>query len=282
MIGETIGRFELRSRLGEGPFGEVWLAGHRETQGAVAIKLLYPHVSAMQAIPELVRAARTVARISHPSVAKVYDAGIAEDGRAYIVTELVLGQSLGQRAAQGRFSQTQVADAVAHVARALDAAQGVGVLHHNLKPSNVMFVPDGARAGGERIVVTDFGFAPLVAGGLARAAPAYVAPELWTFGEIPADGAADLYALGCLAFQLAVGRPPFAAASPEKLREQHLHDPAPTVRSQVPDAGAVLDKLIARMLEKRPADRLRSMKDAIKLFDLLVGQTAPLGETVRD
>ena len=282
MIGETIGRFELRSRLGDGPFGEVWLAGHRETQGAVAIKLLYPHVSSMQAIPELVRAARAVARVSHPSVAKVYDAGVTEDGRAYVVTELVLGQSLGQRFTQGRFSQTQVAEVVSHIARALAAAQGVGVVHHNLKPSNVVFAPDGDRAGGDRIVVTDFGFAPLVAGGLARSAPAYVAPELWTFGEVPADGAADIYALGCLAFQMAVGRPPFVAPSPEKMREKHVHDPAPSIRSQMPDMGAVLDKLVARMLEKRPEDRLRSMKDVTKLFDLLVGHDAPLGETVRD
>lgn len=282
MIGETIGNFELRSRLGEGPFGEVWLAGHRETQGAVAIKLLYPHVSAMQAAPELVRAARTVGRVSHPSVAKVYDAGVAEDGRAYIVTELVLGQSLDQRVAQGRFSQTQVAETVAHVARALAAAQGVGVLHHDLKPSNIVFVPDGDRPGIERVVVTDFGFAPLVAGGLARAAPAFVAPELWTYGEIPADGGADVYALGCLAFLMAAGQPPFTAASPEKMRERHLHDPAPPLRSLVPDAGVVLEKLVARMLEKRPDDRLRSMKEIVKMFDLVVGQAAPLGETVRD
>lgn len=282
MIGETIGMFELRSRLGEGPFGEVWLAGHRQTQGAVAIKLLYPHVSAMSAVPELVRAARAVARVSHPSVAKVYDAGVAQDGRAYIVTELVLGQSLGQRVASGRFSQTQVAETVAHVARALAAAQGVGVLHHNLKPANVLFVPDGDHPGNERVVVTDFGFAPLVAGGLARAAPAYVAPELWTYGEIPADGAADAYALGCLAFLMAAGRPPFTAASPETTRERHLHDPAPAIRSLVPDAGVVLDKLVARMLQKRPVDRLVAMKDIVKLFDLLVGQASPVGETVRD
>jgi len=284
MIGETIGRFELRSRLGEGPFGEVWLAGHRETQGAVAIKLLHPHVSAMPPIAELVRSARAVARVSHPSVAKVYDAGIAADGRAYVVTELVLGQSLGQRSAGGRFSQTQVAEVIAHVARALDAAQGVGVVHHDLKPSNVMFVPAAEGAGGERVVVTDFGFAPLIAGGLPRVAPApaYVAPELWTFGEVPADGAADIYALGCLAFQMAVGRPPFVASSPEKMRERHLHDPAPSLRSQVPDAGVVLDKLVARMLAKQPGDRMRSLKEVTKLFDLLVGQDEPLGETVRD
>lgn len=282
MIGETIGRFELRSRLGEGPFGEVWLAGHRETQAAVAIKLLHPGVSALPAIPAFVAASRAIARLSNAFVAKVYDAGVRDDGRAYVVSELMLGQTLGQRFAQGRFSQTQVADVVAQVARALAAAQGVGVVHHDLKPSNVLLVPDPERATGERAVVLDFGFAPIVAAGLDRAAPAYVAPELWTRGEVPADGAADVYSLGCLAFQMAVGRPPFVAPSHAKMREKHLHDPAPSVRSLMPDIGSVLDKLVARMLEKQPADRPRSVKDVAKLFDLLVGQEAPLGETVRD
>jgi serine/threonine-protein kinase len=282
MIGETISKFELRSRLGAGPFGEVWLAGHRETQRAAAVKVLHPDVSALPAISAFVAAARAVARISDASVAKVLDAGSRADGRAYVVSELVLGQTLGQRIAQGRFSQTQVADVISQVARALIAAQGVGVVHHDLKPSNVLLVPDADRASGERAVVLDFGLAPLVAAGLERAAAAYVAPELWTAGELPADGAADVYALGCLAFEMAVGRPPFQAPTHARMREKHLHDPAPSVRSQMPDIGAVLDKLVARMLEKRAADRPRSMRDIAKLFDLLVGQEAPLGETVRD
>src|SRR5262249_686152 len=101
-------------------------------------------------------------------------------------------------------------------------------------------------------------------------------------GEIPAGPAADIYALGCLAFQMAVGRPPFMAPTHARMREKHLHDPAPSIRSQKPDIGAVLDQLVARMLEKRPADRPQSMKDLAKLFDLLVGPDAPLGETVQD
>ncbi|HWO17619.1 MAG TPA: serine/threonine-protein kinase [Kofleriaceae bacterium] len=282
MIGETIGRFELRSRLGAGSFGEVWLAGHRETQDAAAIKLLYPDISAHAAIAQFVQATRAVARITNPCVAKVLDAGISGDGRAYVVSELIIGQTLGQRLAGGRLSQTQVADIVSQIARALVAAQGVGVVHHDLKPSNVLLVPDEDRPSGERAVVLDFGLAPLVAVSLERAAPAYIAPELWSRGELPAEGAADVYALGCLAFQLAVGSPPFQAPTPAKMREKHLHDPAPSIRSQMPDIGAVIDRLVARMLEKRAKDRPRSMKDVAKLFDLLVGQDAPLGETVRD
>lgn len=282
MIGETIGRFELRSRLGAGPFGEVWLAGHRETQDAVAIKRLHPDISALPAVPAFIATSRAVARLSTPAIAKVLDAGIAPDGRAYTITELVLGQSLGQRIAQGRCSQTQIADLLGQLARALAAAQGVGVVHHDLKPSNVMLVPDTDHPSGERAVLLDFGLAPLVAAVLDRAAAAYLAPEQWTRGEVPADGGADIYALGCLAFEMATGRPPFRAPTHAKLRERHLHDLAPTMRSQVPDAGAVLDKLVARMLEKRPEDRPRSLRDLAKLLDLLVGQEAPLGETVRD
>lgn len=282
MIGETIGRFELRSRLGEGPFGEVWLAGHRETQDAVAVKLLHPDVSALPVIPQLVATTRAIARIANAGIAKVYDAGVRGDGRVYIVSELLLGQSLGQRFAQGRLSQTQVADTVAQIARALVAAQGVGVVHHDLKPSNVLLVPDPERPSGERVVVLDFGLAPVVAAALDRTAAAYLAPEQWTRGEVPAGPAADVYALGCLAFQMAVGRPPFLAPTHARMREKHLQDPAPSIRSQKPDIGAVLDQLVTRMLEKRPADRPQSMKDLARLFDLLVGPDAPLGETVQD
>ena len=253
MIGETIGRFELRSRLGAGPFGEVWLAGHRETQAAVAIKLLHPDVSALPAIPAFVNATRAIARIASAYVAKVLDAGIGDDGRAYVVSELVLGQTLGQRIAQGRLSQTQVADVVAQVARALVAAQGVGVVHHDLKPSNVLLVPDPDRASGERAVVLDFGLAPLVAAGLERAAPAYVAPELWSRGESPRrrlgrhvrarlPGVPDGGGPAAVPGADARAR---CARSTCTIRRR-------AVRSQMPDIGAVLDQLVARMLEKRP------------------------------
>jgi serine/threonine-protein kinase len=295
MIGETIGRYELRSRLGEGPFGEVWLAGHRETQAAVAIKLLHADVSSLPAIARFVDDARAVGRLANAGIAKVFDAGLRPDGRAYAVSELVLGQTLRQRISAGRFSQTQVADVVAQTARALAAAQGVNVSHHDLKPTNILLVPDEERATGERVVVLDFGLAPLATALLAPSAIAiraatpylaagapYLAPEQWRAGEAPVSPAADIYALGCLAFEMATGRPPFKAPSHATLRERHLQDQAPSVRSYMPDIGAVMDKLVGRMLEKSPTERPRSMKDIAKLFDLLVGHQAPLGETVTD
>lgn len=285
MIGETIGRFELRTPLGAGPYGEVWLAGHRETQAAVAIKLLHAELSTLAAVTACIAAVRAIARVANAWIAPVLDAGVRADGRVYIVGELVLGQTLAQRIAQGRLSQTQAADLVGQIARALIAAHGVGVCHHDLKPSNVMLVPDGERPTGERAVVLDFGLGPLVAARRDRAAAAYLAPEQWADGDLAAAApgpAADVYALGCVAFELLAGRPPFQGASPARLREQHLHDPAPSVRSHTPDTGAALDKLIARMLEKRPADRPGSVKDLARLLDLMAGPQAPLGETVRD
>jgi serine/threonine protein kinase len=282
MIGETIGRFELRSRLGAGKFGEVWLAGHRETGDAVAIKLLHPQLAGLAVIPRFVEESRAIGRIANAHTVKVFDAGVRADGRPYVVSEFVIGESLGQRIARGRASQTQVADVVHQVAHSLIAAHGVGVVHHALKPSNIVLVPDSDRATGERVVVLDYALAGLVAAGLERTPGEYLAPEQWSNGEQPVDSAADGYALGCIAFEMATGRPPFRASSHAKLRERHLRDPAPQIRSLMPDVGAVLDKLVGRMLEKQPADRPRSMKDIAKLFDLLVGMEAPLGETVRD
>jgi eukaryotic-like serine/threonine-protein kinase len=281
MVGQSsISKFELGRRIGEGRIGEVFEAKNRESQDKVAVKLLRLEVSKLHGIQGFFHDCQAVRPISHAGIVKIIDVGTFSDGRLYVITELLAGESLAQRLGRGRFSTTQTADVVQQVARALMAVSGVGVVHHDLKPTNVFFVPDPDRASKERVVLVDFGMAKLIAERLDFGAPQYLAPEQWT-GQ-PAGSSVDVYALGCMAFEMMCGRPAFKVDTHVLAREQHLKAPAPTVRSLVPDAGATVDRLISRMLEKNPNDRPKSLRDIAKLFDLLVGLEAPLGETVHD
>jgi eukaryotic-like serine/threonine-protein kinase len=280
MVGQNINRFELQRRFGEGRLGEVFEGINRESGDRVAIKLFNAEVSRSQEIHAVFAQLQKLRPISHGGMAKIIDFGVRNgDSRAYVISELLGGESLQNRIPRGRFSTTQTADVVQQVARSLMTAQGVGILHHALKPSNIFFTPDPDRASKERVIVVDYGLAPLVAGRLDYGAAPYLAPEQW-IGN--ADGSADIYALGVLAFEMMSGRPPFKTDNHLQARDRHLHEPAPSVRSMVPDAGAVIDRLIGRMLEKKPQDRPKSLRDLAKLFDLLVGLEAPLGDTTHD
>lgn len=279
MLGHAIGRFRVAGRAGHGGFAEAFVAVHADSGHQVALKLFRPEVTALPAMAQLHEQARKASRLSDAGIAKVYDAGIHTDGRAYLITEWVGGESLAQRAARGRMSSTQVADVIVQLARTLGVAHAAGVGHGNLKPTNVFVVPDPDRPGRERVIVVDFGHGALVAAAPGLGAVGYLAPELLT-GR-PADQRADIYAIGCLAFELVCQRPPFVAATLAELRDKHLTEPPPLLRSFAPDLGAVVEKMIWKLLEKRPEDRPRHLREVGKLFEMIVGFDAPLGETVK-
>jgi serine/threonine-protein kinase len=258
---DRIGNFAIRTRLGAGSLGETWLGEHVEIGSQVAIKLCSPEVSKLEAIHLAFAEARALSRVAHTGFAQIYDADF-HGGRAYVIRDLIAGDTLADRIRRGRFSSTQVVAAVHPIARALSTAAGAGVLHHDLKPTNVVFADD-------RVVVVDFGASKLVGSRPDLGTAAYMAPE--QLDGAPADGTADVYALGCLAFAMACERPPFSESQPRY--------PAPSVRSHVPDFGPVLDRLIASMLEVRPQDR-PSMREITKRFGMLASTAAPLDDTV--
>jgi len=280
MLGAAIGSFRIQARLGRGGFGEVWLASHDETQHKVAIKLFHPAVAAHPALQLCFDEARVLSRLAAGGIAKIYDANILPNGVAYMIQDFVEGDSLLARIAYSRHSTTQLADIIEQTANALVAAANAGVLHNNLKPSNIFIVKDSDRASGERVVVVDFAHGRLVSALPSSGNAGYMAPEQQ--GGTKGDWRMDAYSLGCIAFELGCQRPVFAADSWDKLRSKHAKDTPPNLRSFVPDASAALDRLVARMLEKNPLERPKSMKDISKLFQLMVGYEAPLGETVKD
>jgi len=280
MIGAAIGKFRIHNRLGSGGFGETWHAAHEETGGQVAIKVFRPDISQHTIFGQAIDEARLISRMANAGVARIYDANHLPTGQAYMIRDYLDGQTLTQRIAYGRHSATQLADIIEQSANALVAAANAGVLHNNLKPSNIFVVRDTDRASGERVVIVDFAHGKLVSAFPQFGHAGYLAPEQGTASKN--DWRIDAYALGCIAFELGCQRPVFLADSWDKLRGKHVKEAAPNLRSFVPDASASLDRLIARMLEKNPMERPKKMQDIAKLFQLMVGYEAPLGETVKD
>jgi serine/threonine-protein kinase len=277
MIGEAFDKFVVQSRLGAGGLGEVWLADHAEMHTKVAIKVLTPDASSLDAVRAALDEARRAARIADMGIAKIYDAGVRRDGRAYVITELVAGEPLARRIERGRLSATQVADVVQQVARACAVASAANVGHGNLKPSNIFMVADRERGSGERVVVVDFALGKLVTRAPELGSASYMPPEQFAGG--PIDERADIYALGCIAFELACQRPPFTGKTAAQIRTKQVDNPAPAIKSLAPDIGAVLDAIVARMLERNPDLRPRSLREVAKRFEMIVGLDAPLDET---
>ncbi|HEY5948999.1 MAG TPA: protein kinase, partial [Kofleriaceae bacterium] len=208
--------------------------------------------------------------IQHAGIVKIFDVGM-HAGRAYLIMEYLEGETLAQRIAKGRLPFSQIGDIGRQIATVLDATHSAGVTHRDLKPDNIFLVPD--RELGERVKILDFGIAKL-SGTLAAASPrtlgtmgtpAYMAPEQW--GDTSkVDFRADLYSLGCVAFEMTCGRVPFVASNIAEACGKHLNEKPPAVSSLAPTVPAGLEQLIAKLLAKEPADRPASMRDVARAF----------------
>jgi serine/threonine protein kinase len=262
-----IGKYELLDRLGRGSFGVVYSARDPNLQRNIAIKVLrLRHLANGDIVQRFLQEARATARVAHPGIVTIYDCGLVEATRgptAFIAMELLSGESLTKRRARsGRLAPEPTAEIGRQVASALEAAHRVDVLHRDLKPDNIYLVPDPAMPSGERIKILDFGLAKLGAGGNTQVqnvfgTPRYMSPEQCRSTRA-VDHRGDIYALGCILFELLTGRPPFQGDVRTVIRA-HQTTPPPRVRSVVPDCPPRFDELIDEMLAKDPAARPSSM-----------------------
>lgn len=247
------GRYQVAARIGAGGMGEVYRARDTNIGRTVAVKVLPPELAARTTFVEKFRTeAQAAGRLQHPNVVTLYDWG-TDEGSYYMVMEYVRGPTLRQILAERRqLEPAQAAAIVDQLLAALEAAHGAGLVHRDIKPENLLITASG------EVKVTDFGIAHISeidpsTGELVGTA-AYVAPEQIR-GEA-VDGRADLYATGCLLYELLCGAPPFEGNVAHVLQE-HLHTPVPAPSIEAPEAAA-LDGVVAASTKIDPAQRYGS------------------------
>ncbi|MFD7409675.1 protein kinase [Streptomyces sp. NPDC059866] len=246
-------RYSLIEPLGSGGMGQVWRAWDSALDREVAVKLLTAPPGDAGAAERFRHEAHTAARLTHANIAAVHDFGHTADGRPFLVMELIRGRSLAEiLAAQGQLAWEQAADLGAQAARALAAAHAAGVVHRDIKPANLLRGDDGV------LKVVDFGIAQLTHhaaadGGPAVGTAAYTAPEQAL--RHPVGSAADLYALGCVLYELLAGQPPFPGQDIAGVLYRHVHEHPAPLDGIRPDAPPNLVRTVHALLAKNPADR---------------------------
>ena len=274
-------RYELGGLLGSGGMGQVWRAYDRRLGRSVALKLLSIDVPDPRSRQRFSREAQAAASFSHPNAVTVYDFG-EEDNRPYIVMELVEGSTLADLLAErGSLPGPEAGSIAEQVLDALGAAHRKGLVHRDVKPSNVLLTPDG------RVKLADFGIAKAVGGaasgltatGEVLGTPHYLSPEQ-AAGE-PATPRSDLYATGVLLYEMLVGTPPFTGESPLAVALAHQRTAPPPLRGR-PDVDPILAMAVERALEKDPDRRYpdaASMRAALRPQPAGVATTAAVPTT---
>ncbi|MDM7991105.1 protein kinase [Arthrobacter sp. zg-Y877] len=245
------GRFQLTDRIAIGGMGEVWKARDLVLGRIVAIKILKEEYTGDPGFLNRFRAeARHTALLNHPGIANVFDYG-EEDGSAYLVMELVPGQPLSTIIERDKvLSPDRTLSIIGQVATALAVAHNQGLVHRDVKPGNLLIMPDG------KVKITDFGIArladqvPLTATGQVMGTAQYLAPEQATGQQ--ATGSSDIYALGVIGYELLAGRRPFSGESQIAIALAQVNDTPPPLPESIPEP---VRALVMSMLAKDPADR---------------------------
>ena len=277
--GTRLGPYEIIAPLGAGGMGEVYRAHDSRLGRDVAVKVLPEHLSADPEVrARFEREAKTVSSLNHPNICVLHDVG--REGEAdYLVMELVEGETLAERLGRGALPPAQVLRLGAQIADALDRAHRAGVIHRDLKPGNVMLTKSGAK-------LMDFGLAratgragattggaatsgtlsqsptieqPLTTKGTILGTFQYMAPEQLEAGKV--DERSDLWALGCVLYEMATGRRAFEGASQASVIGAILHTEPPPVSRLAPMFPRALERLVSACLAKDPAERVQSAHD---------------------
>lgn len=265
------GRFRVDSHLATGGMGEVYRAEHVHLKRAVALKMLRRSLLAdPESWTRFEREAQLVSRLENAHIVRVFDFGRTEEGQLFLAMEYVDGETLDVRLARGPLEPRAAVEILVQVLEGLGEAHALGVVHRDLKPANIIL--GRRRDGGERAKILDFGIARLsdkVTGKAARltqlgvvvGTPAYLSPEQALADEL--DHRTDIYALGCVAYELLTGRPPFVAAELRKVVSAHLtQPPEPLERFRAELAGnGRLNAVVLKALAKEKERRFQSVSE---------------------
>jgi serine/threonine protein kinase len=276
--GSPIGNYVVEKIIGGGGGGTVYAARHRLLGRRVAVKVLRDEMAQSPAmVARFVREAAAVNQIRHPNIVDIFEFGEISPGRPFYVMEVLDGMDLRKLLhLHGRFSLKEMFDLMEPVCNAVHAAHEAGIVHRDLKASNVLVVEKNGR---RTIKLLDFGIAKMLHGesaGQGLTEPGSMvgtahnmAPEQIRCERV--DSRADVYALGVMIFQLLTGRYPFEAADPVQIAMLHLQAPPPRPSTFAPVPPAV-DAIVLRCLEKVPARRFASVSDLVTSLREAIGE----------
>ncbi|GAC1343821.1 MAG: hypothetical protein NVSMB14_07850 [Isosphaeraceae bacterium] len=275
--GLAVGRYVILDRIGSGSMGRVYKAHHLLMGRVVALKIIAPEIASnSRVVSRFQREMRVVGKLDHPNVVRAYDAD--QIGNIlFIVMEYVSGDSLGTRLrSKGVLTPVEVADYASQAALGLAHAHDQGIVHRDVKPSNLLLTHD------RKLKVLDLGLASLMEGdnqatfatadGIAVGTVDYMSPEQARGMDV--DGRSDQYSLGCAMYHMLTGRVPFPGDSPiERLGQRLSGKPVPILEVR-PDVPAGLVRVLDKLLASRPDDRFRNAIEAADAFRSLIRKTA--------
>jgi serine/threonine protein kinase len=218
-----IGRYKLLEKLGEGGFGEVWMAEQREpVKRRVALKIIKLGMDSRQIVARFEAERQALAMMDHANIARIFDAGMTDSGRPYFVMELVRGMKITDYCDQNQLPTRERLDLFIKVCQAIQHAHQKGIIHRDIKPSNILVTRHDGPAGAGMPKVIDFGIAKATQQELTDktvftqfqqfiGTPAYISPEQAEMSGLDIDTRADIYSLGVLLYELLVGQTPFDA-----------------------------------------------------------------------
>ncbi len=253
-IGLTLGSYRIVAQIGQGGMATVYKAYQPSMDRYVALKVIPEyHANNADFVQRFIQEARTIARLEHKNILPVYDFG-EQDGITYMAMRYLETGTLQDVLNQGQPSLRESVRIVQQICAALDYAHRQGVVHRDVKPSNVMLDGEG------NVYLTDFGLAKVLenssqitATGAILGTPLYMAPEQ-SLGQ-PIDGRADIYAAGVILYEMLTGQPPYQADTPFAIALAHVHEPLPLPQTLTPDLPDSLQNIILKALAKDPNDR---------------------------
>jgi serine/threonine protein kinase len=294
MIGQTINNYRILAPLGEGGMGAVYLAEHPFMGRKAAVKVLHAEFAQEQSVVErFMNEARAANAIHHPNIIDIIDVGRMPSGIPYLMMEFLEGVNLTARIAEvGRLSIAETIELGIQTTGALGAAHAKGIIHRDLKPDNIYVIPDPSNPIGARVKILDFGIAKLradVSGGATKTqtgtrmgSPPYMSPEQW--GGLPEeiDLRTDIYAMGCVLYEMLCGVPPFPSTSQKEIMFAHVTMPPPSPRTKNPQISPALESVILKALAKKREDRfptMPAMQAALRTAQIPAG-IAPVAATI--
>jgi serine/threonine protein kinase len=281
VIGENIGAYRLVEQLGQGGMATVFKAYHPELDRYVAIKALHPAFAEDDTfLARFQREARVVAKLEHSNIVPIYDYSQYEN-RPYLVMKYIEGETLKARISNGMIPVEESLRIIEIIGEALQYAHDKGVLHRDMKPSNVLISKDN------QVYLTDFGLARMAQSSdktlttdMMIGTPQYISPEQ-ALAKQDLDARTDIYSLGVMIYELLVGKVPFSADTPFAIVHDHIYTPLPLPRSVNPELAEATERVLLKALAKDKEDRYNNVSSMIEALKVSFSPSG-LGSTVKN